>query len=142
MSALPPASDQCANLRTPPARVVDLRHPNIAHGDVTAPELDYETEILEALASAQDDGVSYLLLHHGCAQRRRGETTARALLRALMRGPITWPYLRHADCRQYADAFLAAIRPPPTDAEWEARLAAREGRCKRAAAPHPIEHTS
>jgi hypothetical protein len=78
---------------------------------------------LRALQEAQRAGASYLLLLHGCADADGDtHTTARSVIRGLMRGKTATPYIIRSQCIQHHSCFVAAIRPlkratppPPID---------------------------
>jgi len=78
---------------------------------------------LRALQEAQRSGASYLLLLHGCPMDDGDmQTTARSVIRGLMRSKAATPYIVRNQCIQHHSCFVAAIRqlkaatlPPPID---------------------------
>ena len=78
---------------------------------------------LRALQEAQRAGASYLLLLHGSSEvDEETQTTARSIIRGLMRGKSATPYIIRSQCIQHHSCFVAAIRPlksvtppPPID---------------------------
>jgi hypothetical protein len=72
----------------------------------------YETA-LEELLRAHKDGLRYLIFTHGSSTSRIGKTTARSVIRGLMRSATATPYILRAACIQHETVFVAAIRPQP-----------------------------
>jgi hypothetical protein len=67
---------------------------------------------LRALQEAHRAGVSYVLLLHGCSEADGdAQTTARSVIRGLMRGKTAAPYIVRSRCIQHHSCFVAAIRP-------------------------------
>ncbi len=95
---------------------------------------------LRALQEAQRSGASYLLLLHGCSMTDgEMQTTARSVIRGLMRSKAATPYIVRNQCIQHHSCFVAAIRPlksatppPPIDLR-NARLYRR-----RQTSPQPL----
>ncbi|UPT63440.1 MAG: hypothetical protein M0D54_02425 [Hyphomonadaceae bacterium JAD_PAG50586_4] len=79
--------------------------------------IGYETEILETLAEAQEEGVRYLVFVHPTIRRRKGATTGPAVLRWLTtRAPWTWDYVKRVSVKYFDGATLVEIRlPAPTE---------------------------
>jgi hypothetical protein len=72
-----------------------------------------EREVMKALQDAQQQGVRYVLFVHGSSTSRPGKTTARSVVRQLMRSKDATPYIRRKECIQHETAFLASIRQRP-----------------------------
>lgn len=70
----------------------------------------YETA-LDAIRSAQDGGISYVMLRHGSSTSGPGKTTSRSVIRGLMRSPEATPFIVRSRCIQHPTVFVAAIRP-------------------------------
>lgn len=69
-------------------------------------------EVLDVLRTAQETGKEYVLFVHGWSTSEGWkQTTARSVVRGVMRSPASTPYLRRRDCVQHYSVFLAAIRP-------------------------------
>jgi hypothetical protein len=70
-------------------------------------------EALEALKDAHEYGTRYVLFTHGSSTSRPGRTTARSMVRKLMRSAYATPFILRRECIQHETVFLAAIRPKP-----------------------------
>ena len=68
------------------------------------------TTALAALKHAQDEGYKYVLFTHGSSTSRPGQTTARSMIRGLMRSKESTPYVVKKDCVQYETVFVAACK--------------------------------
>jgi len=66
---------------------------------------------LESLEAAQEVGDRYVLFTHGWSTSRQGKTTARSIVRSLMRSPEATPYIIRKECIQHDSVFVAAVRP-------------------------------
>lgn len=66
---------------------------------------------LDALRSAQRDGVEYVIFRHGWSTSRSGRMTYRSQIRKLMRSPEATPYIRRTESIQHHAVFVAAIKP-------------------------------
>lgn len=58
-------------------------------------------EALKALKRAQENGTRYIILTHGSSTSHIGKTTARSVLRGLMRSSVATPYILRAECIQH-----------------------------------------
>jgi len=68
-------------------------------------------EVLGALRDAQQAGVKYVLFTHGWSTSVGWKrTTARSVVRGLMRSPEATPYIIRRECIQHDSVFVAAIR--------------------------------
>ena len=65
---------------------------------------------LRALREAQNAGSQYVMFRHGYSTSRRGATTARSVVRSLVRSPEATPYIIRRECIQHWSVFVAAIR--------------------------------
>jgi hypothetical protein len=65
---------------------------------------------LEGLQQAQLAGNSYVLFTHRKSTSRSGRTSARSVVRKLMRSKEATPYLIRKDCIQHESVFVACIR--------------------------------
>jgi hypothetical protein len=70
-------------------------------------------EALESLKKAQRTGLSYVIFRHGSSTSGPGITTARSMVRGLMRSKDSTPYILRSKCIQHHSVFVAAIRPDP-----------------------------
>lgn len=68
---------------------------------------------MEALKKAQEQGYAYVLFRHGHSTSGPFRTTARSIVRKLMRGKEATPYIVRRNCIQHESVFVAAIRLPP-----------------------------
>jgi len=74
---------------------------------------DVHDKALEALKAAQQQGHAHVLFTHGSSTSRIGKTTARSVVRNLMKSKDATPYIVRGNCIQHESVFLAAIRPLP-----------------------------
>ncbi len=65
---------------------------------------------LEALTQAYRDGKESLLVIHGKSTSRPGKKSSRSVVRALMRGKESTPYINRAACVQHGTVFLAVLK--------------------------------
>jgi hypothetical protein len=56
---------------------------------------------LNALKQAQENGTHYIIFTHGASTSRLGKTTARSVIRGLMRGREASPYIVRRECIQH-----------------------------------------
>ena len=70
-------------------------------------------DVMEALKQAQLDGSRWVLFRHGASTSRMGATTARSVVRGVMRSSAATPYICRRDCIQHDSVFLASIRSTP-----------------------------
>ena len=64
----------------------------------------------EALKTAQAEGLSYVLFKHGSSTSDAGKTTARSIVRAIVRSKEATPYIVRRDTIQARSSLLVAIR--------------------------------
>lgn len=74
---------------------------------------DVRERTLAALQAAQREGMQHVLFTHGHSTSRPGKTSARSMVRGVMRSKEATPYLLRAHCIQHPSVFVAAIRPLP-----------------------------
>ena len=72
-------------------------------------EVDRQT--LLALIYAQAKGFRYVLFTHGWSTSRPGITTARSIVRSVMRSRLSTPYINKNQSIQHESVFVAAIKP-------------------------------
>lgn len=70
---------------------------------------------MDALKKAQQDNLEYIMFTHGWSTSRRGKTTARSVVRGIMRSKESTPYIIKSKCIQHNSVFVAAIRPLPAE---------------------------
>lgn len=75
---------------------------------------DVHDRTMWALQEAQCGGKQHVLFTHGRSTSRPGKTSARSVVRRVMRSKNATPYLLRARCIQHPSVFVAAIRPLPT----------------------------
>lgn len=68
-------------------------------------------QTLEALRKAQAEGYQHVMFRHGASTSRPGQTTARSIVRGLMRSKESTPYIIKSKSIQHPTVFVAAIRP-------------------------------
>lgn len=103
--------------KLPGVREIDL-HWSGRPGDRARKGLAYweamdgvRTFVLEQLQSAfEDRDVLHLLITHGASTSRPGKTTARSVVRGIMRSKEATPYIHRARCIQHETVFVAALR--------------------------------
>jgi len=66
-----------------------------------------------ALQSAYEGGFQWVLFLHGHSTSRPGKTTARSVVRGIMRSKDATPFIVRRECIQHPSVFLAAIRERP-----------------------------
>jgi hypothetical protein len=72
---------------------------------------DVSTLVLSELKSASKDAMPYVLFLHGASTSVGWHrTTARSVVRGIMRSPASTPYIIRGECLQHETAFLALIR--------------------------------
>jgi hypothetical protein len=93
------------------------RHPDDRRGWTPYAERmgEVERRALAALRDAYERGVKRVLFTHGSSTSRPGATTARSVVRSVMRSTEATPYLCRRECIQHETVFVAAIRPKPPD---------------------------
>jgi len=95
----------------PPKLLCPLRARRPSAGRFRARRLLEETA-LAALKEAYEHGVRYVLFTHGWSTSEGWrQTTARSVVRTLMRSRAATPYIVRRECIQHNSAFVAAIRP-------------------------------
>jgi hypothetical protein len=67
-------------------------------------------EALNALKRTQENGTRYIIFMHGSSTSRLGKTTARSVVRGLMRSSAATPYIVRRECIQHDTVFVVAIR--------------------------------
>jgi hypothetical protein len=82
--------------------------PEISYWEAMARVFD---DALAALRDAQAQGKSWVLFTHGSSTSRLGKTTARSVVRGLIRSKAATPHVLRARCIQHPTVFVAAIRP-------------------------------
>ena len=68
------------------------------------------SQALHALEEAYDRGVPYVMFQHGWSTSRLGKTTARSVIRGLMRSPVATPYILRNQCPPSASASTSSKR--------------------------------
>lgn len=72
---------------------------------------EVKNQVLDALKLAQDDGAPYVLFRHGSSTSHMGKTTARSVVRGIMRDKEATPFIDRRKCYRHETVFLACIRP-------------------------------
>ena len=68
--------------------------------------------VLNALKKAYEgNDTEYILFIHGSSTSGQSKTTARSVVRGLMRSKDATPYVKRKRCIQHRSVFVAAIRP-------------------------------
>lgn len=96
----------------PEVKEVDLHWQGRGHGGSYVEKMSKVRECaFQSLVEAQRDGNLYVLFTHGHSTSRLGATTARSVVRGLMRSKFATPYIVRSECIQHDSVFVAAIRP-------------------------------
>ena len=66
--------------------------------------------VLRSLQKAQENGRRYIMFLHGQSTSRPGQTTARSVVRGLMRSKEATPYIVRSECIQHDTVFVAKIK--------------------------------
>jgi hypothetical protein len=72
------------------------------------------------LRDAQAEGLQYVMYQHGYSTSKPGETTARSIVRGIMRSKESTPFIIKSQSMQHNSVFVAAIRPA---SHWRAKPA-------------------
>jgi hypothetical protein len=96
-----------------PADEIDLhfgrRELGVSYDEVMA---EVKSIVLQCLRGAQANGRPHFMFIHGWSTSRPGQTTARSVVRGVMRSPAATPYIVRAECIQHHTVFLVKIKPP------------------------------
>jgi hypothetical protein len=84
------------------------RDPHVRYEDVMS---GVEETVLNALRQASERGRAYIMFTHGWSTSRMGKTTARSVVRRIMRSKAATPYIVRAGCIQHDSVFVAKVRP-------------------------------
>src|SRR5688572_6650877 len=69
-------------------------------------------DVMKTLRTADENGYRFVLFNHGWSTSERWKTTtARSVVRGVMRSPEATPFIIRRDCIQHYTAFVAAVRP-------------------------------
>src|SRR5215467_474911 len=71
---------------------------------------DVAALVEERLREAQKNGRAYVMFVHGYSTSRRGQTTARSVVREFMRSPAATPLIERSNCIQHDTVFVAKVR--------------------------------
>lgn len=69
-----------------------------------------EELVRESLATAQENGGSYVMFVHGWSTSRPGQTTARSVVRSFMRSTQATPFIVRSQSVQHKTVFVAKIK--------------------------------
>ena len=78
---------------------------------------DVRENVLAALRSAYEEGYRYVLFRHGYSTSRIGKTSSRSVVREVMRGRESTPFVVKSQSIQHYSVFVAAIRETATGTE-------------------------
>lgn len=67
--------------------------------------------VFESLKYAQDEKFEYVMFTHGYSTSGPFKTTARSVVRTIMRGKESTPYIIKSKSIQHRSVFVAAIKP-------------------------------
>jgi len=105
-----------AKFRLEPADIIDLhfgpRDPCRSYHEVM---MDLEMMVERNLFTALKNRRPYLMFVHGWSTSRRGNTTARSVVRSFMRSKAATPLIMRSGCVQHETVFVAKIRLPALD---------------------------
>jgi hypothetical protein len=71
---------------------------------------EVEETVLAALEAASKAGRPYIMFVHGKSTSRPGKTTARSVVRGVMRSKAATPLIERASCIQHQTVFVAKLR--------------------------------
>lgn len=74
---------------------------------------DVRGEALRALKRAHQLGLGYVIFTHGASTSGPGQTTARSMVRGLMKSPDATPYVDRRSSIQHYSVFVAALKANP-----------------------------
>lgn len=89
---------------------LDLHFGRRREGSYCDAMADVEARLLEALRRQYERCRPYLLILHGWSTSRPTATTARSVVRGVMRSPAATPFINRPRCIQHESVFVAAIR--------------------------------
>jgi hypothetical protein len=90
---------------------VDLHFGRRESGTFYGEQFDgLEQRIIESLKGAQARGRPYVLFRHGWSTSRPGRTTARSIVRSVMRSRAATPLIERPKCVQHESVFLAKVK--------------------------------
>jgi hypothetical protein len=69
--------------------------------------------VVNSVKDAYERGESYVLFTHGNSTSRRGKTTARSMVRTIIRSKEMTPWIYRSKCLQHESVMLVAIRRKP-----------------------------
>ena len=95
-----------------PHKEIDLHYNELGRRDGSYDEaMDHIREVtLRAVKEAHEEGTPYVIFTHGKSTSRPGKTTARSVVRGLMRSNELTPYIIRKECIQHESVFVAVIR--------------------------------
>ncbi len=98
----------------PDVMKVDFHHDGKRDHDLSYWEAmeQVREKALSALKTAQIAGCKGVLFTHGRSTSRPGTSTARSVIRKLMRSKDATPYIVRKNCIQHESVFRAAIKKP------------------------------
>ena len=76
--------------------------------------------VTKTLRDAQAEGCRHVIFMHGYSTSRPFQTTARSIVRAIMRSKESTPFIIKSQSMQHDSVFVAAIRPA---SDWRAKPA-------------------
>lgn len=108
-------TDYRARFGLTPADEIDLHFANEhSHSGWHEPYDDkmatVENLVLQSLQTAQANDRSYIMFMHGWSTSRPGKTTARSVVRRVMRSSAATPYVVRAECIQHNSVFVAKVK--------------------------------
>jgi hypothetical protein len=87
---------------------------------------EIEERVLNSLQRAYERGRPYIMFTHGWHTSRPGKTTARSVVRRVMRSKEATPYILRSECIQHPAVFVVKIRAKHRAAENGAPLFASQ----------------
>jgi hypothetical protein len=66
--------------------------------------------VMDSLQKAQEKGYQYVLFAHGYSTARPGQTTTRSIVRAIMKGTASTPFIIKNKSYHHNSVFIARIK--------------------------------
>jgi hypothetical protein len=108
------------NLKDMSAMIVDLHFGRGEPGQFSNNMAEVADIVMQEIKAAQAKGCAYVTFMHGYSTSKPGETTARSIVRGIMRSKESTPFVIKSQSMQHNSVFVAAIRPA---SHWRAKPA-------------------
>jgi hypothetical protein len=95
----------------PGLKEVDLHFERGRPGEFWENMAEVADIVEKALRDAQKEDFQYVMFFHGHSTSRPGRTTARSIVRAIMRSKEATPFIIKNQSMQHDTVFVAAVKP-------------------------------